>query len=180
MEKSLFKKIRSQYYCFSSFAIWNPKDINDTEVIRKNISKLHSKFVFIGLNASASVREFGNFHHIHTGGRDAWLAESLGKDKIFCGAYMTDIIKNDKSPRQRDVDISPANVAKNIKILRKEIDLVGAKNSILIAFGRTAHDLLLKEKLKVEYLVHYASWIKKEKFLSEVRRLQKSLKTENR
>ena len=177
MTKKLFLKIKNQYSKFSSFAIWDKNDIGNIKIIEQNLSRLHSRFVFVGLNASAFVKPFGNFHYIHRGGRDGWLAESLGVAPLFRGAYMTDIFKNDKSPRQNDVDMGKKNSVKNIKDFQREVQLVATKNTVLIAFGRKAYQHLLKNKIEAEFLPHYASrhFGHKSQFFKEVKKLHKRL-----
>ncbi|MCX6813138.1 MAG: hypothetical protein NTV77_01465 [Candidatus Azambacteria bacterium] len=128
MKLALFEKIkRSHYANFISFAIWDDNDINDLSTIEQNIENLNQNIIIVGLNISRGVNKFQNFHVRHQGGRDSWLKDAFNAG-YFRGAYMTDIIKNDVSPRQSFVDLSIENIIKNIKEFKKELNFIKCEN----------------------------------------------------
>ena len=74
-----FAKVKDLYGMYSSFAIWNEENINDLNVIDNNIECLHGRVIFVAYNASAQIQNFQNFHFVHRGGRDHWLASVAGQ-----------------------------------------------------------------------------------------------------
>ncbi|MFA5173369.1 MAG: hypothetical protein WC435_03170 [Candidatus Paceibacterota bacterium] len=182
MEKEIFKQIKKKYGNYASFAIWG-KDLNNVNIIEKNVEILHGKIVFVGLNISKSINKFQNFHFKHKGGRDNWLKELLNDSFIFKGAYMTDIIKNNISSRQNKLKMSDKEKEKNLELFEKELIALNTKPE-LIAFGNKTYKLLDKipEKLyKDRYKVsHYASWIKKNDFFREVKKVENKILSKNK
>src|SRR3972149_6643488 len=82
-----YHNLKRKYGLYSSWAIWNSKDRGDTLVINNNIDKLHSKYVFIGLNNSQLVdRVWGSFHY---GPSNICKIISIGNKGKFKGSYMT-------------------------------------------------------------------------------------------
>lgn len=139
-----------------SFGIWRDGNTKDPTVIKENPQYLHGRVIFIGYNASGAIPPFKNFHSSHRGGRDGWLAESIGRHPHLRGAYMTDFFKGDYSVRENGVDTSAEVVQRNLDILQKEIALFSEDNPILVAFGDKTHNLLRQLGLTAEYLPHYA------------------------
>lgn len=95
MNKKIFDKIRKNYGAYSSFAIWNENNIDDLSFIEKSMERLHGRLIFVAYNASAQINKFQNFHFSHRGGRDSWLAKSIGKQPHLRGSYITDFFKED-------------------------------------------------------------------------------------
>ena len=178
MERALFEKIRYSHYAnFISFAIWNDNDINNLSAIEENIENLNQNIVIIGLNVSRGVNKFQNFHVKHRGGRDSWLKDAFN-NSCFRGAYMTDIFKNDISPRQSLVDLSIENIIKNIKEFRKELNFIRCKNPYIVAIGYETVRILqqyLPEYVKnVHSIPHYAKrGITKKEFVESIKNLAK-------
>ena len=178
MERVLFDKLKnSKFADFASFAVWDDKEIEDLSVIEKNIENLNQNIVIVGLNASGSIKKFQNFHCKHRGGRDSWLREAFN-DSRFRGAYMTDIIKNDKSPRQFLVDLDEGNISKNVKDFREEMAFMGCRDPFIIAIGDKTTEIL-RENLpeligNIHSIPHYARRkpaITKEEFTGSIKRL---------
>lgn len=159
-----------------SFAIWREGDIDDLSIIQENNKDLHGRIIFIGYNASGAFAPFRNFHSTHRGGRDSWLADSIGRHPRLRGAYMTDFFKGDYSVREVGVDTSSKVVQKNLLILRKEVALFGKQKPILVAFGDKTYTLLGELGLAPKYLPHYARLgITRNQFGRLVQRLGKRL-----
>ena len=168
-----------RYGHYASFAVWD-KDINNTQAIYDNIDLLHGKIVFVGYNASAQIKVFQNFHKRHPGGRDCWLAESIGKHKIFIGAYMTDFFKGDYATRENGVITSKKIIDKNNKIFEEEIRLITKRKPILILMGRRTENILYRLGYNCKYSCihtpHFASHISKKKFFNEISKLSRKIK----
>ena len=182
MESVLFEKIKNSHYAdFVSFAIWNDSDIKDLLVIEKNIETLNQNIIIVGLNANGSITKFQNFHCKHRGGRDAWLREAFDHG-YFQGAYMTDIIKNDKSSRQSSVDLNEDNIFKNIEEFKEELTFIGCKDPFIIAMGQKTTDILkrIPELARnVHSIPHYARRkpaITKKEFIESVKKLGEFVK----
>jgi hypothetical protein len=157
-----------------SFAIWREGDITDLSIIKERNKDLHGRIIFIGYNASGYIPPFKNFHSSHRGGRDSWLADSIGKHPHLRGAYMTDFFKGDYAPRETGVEINSEIIQKNLEILKQEIALFKDDNSVLVAFGDKTHKLLAELGFEAEYLPHYARrGLTREKFIVLVQELGK-------
>ncbi len=139
-----------------SFAVWRDANIDDISVISEEVGNLHGRVIFVGFNASSDILPFQNFHKTHVGGRDKWLAESIGSNLLLRGAYMTDFFKGDYSVRQAGVNVDSESEQKNLQILRDEISCFVSDNPILVAFGIKTFDLLKKLGFSPKYLPHYA------------------------
>ncbi len=95
MEKEKYEICKKEFGHYSSWAIWNndPEKFYETSIISESIDLLHSNFVIVGFNASRILDgEWKNFHMLHQGGRDKWLADLFNKPP-YQGAYMTDLLK---------------------------------------------------------------------------------------
>ena len=146
-----FKKIKSKYQYLSSWAIWategeTPKsNIGDLTVLDPDINKnllrqLNPEVVFVALNISRGDIKIplGNFHDHRPVATDFKIRFAF-KDTPFWGGYMTDIIKDfeekisgnvkDYLSKNRDFE------KQNVDIFLEELNDIGAKNPVLIAFG---------------------------------------------
>ena len=163
-----FKKIKSKYQYLSSWAIWategeTPKsNIGDLTVldpdINKNLlSQLNPEVVFVALNISRGDIKIplGNFHDHRPVATDFKIRFAF-KDTPFWGGYMTDIIKDfeekisgkvkDYLSKNRDFE------KQNVDIFLEELNDIGAKNPVLIAFGNEVFNILnrhLKDRFKI-------------------------------
>lgn len=155
-----------------SFAVWREGDIRDLAIIKESNKDLHGRVIFVGYNASGAITPFRNFHSIHRGGRDGWLADSIGKDSRMRGAYMTDFFKGDYAVRETGVDSSSEVVQKNLLVFQKEMSLFSEQEPTLIAFGDKTHKLLTSLGFFAEYLPHYARrGLTRERFISLAQKL---------
>ncbi|NCN07853.1 hypothetical protein GW933_04195 [Candidatus Falkowbacteria bacterium] len=110
-----YKNLTSKYGPFASWAIWNYKKESDSLIINQNFDKLHSKFIFLGLNISRPLTNnpWSNFH----GGRHDRKLKYACNDNKLRGSYMTDIFKG--------IDEPQSNKFKNLltdKIIRKNVE----------------------------------------------------------
>src|SRR3569623_1462800 len=155
-----------------SFAVWRVGDITDLSIIKEQNKDLHGRIIFVGYNASGYVPPFKNFHSSHRGGRDSWLAESIGKNPNLRGAYMTDFFKGDYAPRETGVQIDSEIIQKNLEVLKQEIAFFKDDNSVLVAFGDKTHKLLAGLDFQAVYLPHYARrGLTREEFIDLVQKL---------
>lgn len=155
-----------------SFAIWREGDITDLSIIKERNKDLHGRVIFVGYNASGYIPPFKNFHSVHRGGRDGWLADSIGKHPSLRGAYMTDFFKEDYAVREAGVQINSEVIQKNLDILRQEIALFKNDKPALVAFGDKTHKLLAELVFEAEYLPHYARrGLTRDKFITLVQEL---------
>lgn len=159
-----------------SFAIWREGDIADLSIIKERNKDLHGHVIFVGYNASGYIPPFKNFHSVHRGGRDGWLAYSIGQHPRLCGAYMTDFFKGDYAVRETGVQVSSKVIQRNLDILRQEIVLFKDDSPALVAFGDKTHKLLTELGFEAEYLPHYARrGLTREKFIALVQELGEKL-----
>ena len=187
-----FKKIKSKYQYLSSWAIWategeTPKsNIGDLTVLDPNINKnllsqLNPEVVFVALNISRGdiKTPLGNFHDNRPVATDFKIRFAF-KDTPFWGGYMTDIIKDfeekisgkvkDYLSKNRDFE------KQNIDTFLEELNDIGAKNPVLIAFGNEVYSILnryLKDKFKIIKVPHYANYTNKEKYREQIRTICK-------
>lgn len=168
MKKDIFEKVKEGYGVYSSFAIWNDDNIDDLEYIEKNMEHLHGRVIFVAYNASAQINKFQNFHFTHQGGRDSWLAKSIGKQPGLLGAYMTDFFKGDFAKREDGVLVDDGILEKNKMVLEEEIHLLGEIEPVIVAVGRKAERVIQDCGMKCEYIPHYAGRISWEVFEREV------------
>ena len=153
IDLAVVKKISNGH---GSFSIWREGDIDDTSIIQEEVNKLHGRAIFIGYNASADILPFQNFHKTHVGGRDGWLAESIGRHPVLRGAYMTDFFKGDYAVQETGVENSSETIQKNLEILNKEIAIFEKDKPVLITFGDKTFNLIKSLGFDPKYLPHYA------------------------
>jgi len=143
MELQQYISIKEKSGQFSSWALWNtdPDKFYQTSIIEESVELLHSKYVIVGFNASRVLDgEWSNFHMLHQGGRDRWLAD-LFNEKPYQGSYMTDLLKIDgkdeiinitKAGNVESYFFQPSNAealskSRGQKLLFKsEMELIGA------------------------------------------------------
>ena len=187
-----FKKIKSKYQYLSSWAIWategeTPKsNIGDLTVldpdINKNLlSKLNPEVVFVALNISRGDIKIplGNFHDHRPVATDFKIRFAF-KDTPFWGGYMTDIIKDFEekiSGKVKDYLSKNREFEKqNVDIFLEELNDIGAKNPVLIAFGNEVFNILnrhLKDRFKIIKVPHYANYTNKEKYREQIKTIFK-------
>jgi len=155
MEKTVFCDLKKFEYNniklseVASWAVWDKKDINNLEIIEKDINKLNGKIIFVALNFGGKERPVGwtdwkNFH----GNRDKRLPALLSGTR-FEGAYMTDIIKNQYNPNAEDFMNKLNNdvINTSLDFFCQEIELLKTDNIEMYLFGK-AVEKIFKENVK--------------------------------
>jgi hypothetical protein len=190
-----FVEIRERFGHFASWAIWadegeNPKDnIHDLAVLNPDVNPrlpktLHGNSILLGLNISRRIeRPLGNFHDPRPMATDFKIRYAL-KDTSYWGSYMTDIVKDfEERASGRTMRFLRSNKdfeQDNIRKLRKEIEVLGFSNPVLVAFGKDA-EKTAKRNLGKEFHVvgipHYANYISKENYRAQVCSLLPKLPT---
>ena len=190
-----FVEIRERFGHFASWAIWaeegeNPKgNIDDLAVLNPDVNSkllktLHGNSILLGLNISRRIeRPLGNFHDPRPMATDFKIRYAL-KDTSYWGSYMTDIIK-DFEERASGKMMSFLRSNKdfeqdNIRTLRREIEVLGFLNPVLVTFGKDAEKIAkrnLGEEFHIVRIPHYANYISKEDYRVQVCRLLPELPT---
>jgi len=140
-----------------------------------DLSLLKNDVVMVGLNFSRPVLDsepFTNFHDRRPIANDFKIRYAF-KDSAYAGAYMTDIIKSHVEVDSRNVKKylkeHPEIIERNFKTFREEMQDLGAKAPVMLAFGKDVHKLLTENLNKNEYsklikLTHYSHQIGKEAY----------------
>ena len=109
------------------------------------------------------------------------------KNTSYWGSYMTDIIKDfEEKAAGRTISFLRSNKdfeQDNIGKLRKEIEVLGFANPVLVTFGKDA-EAIVKRNLGKEFQIvrvpHYANYISKEEYRARVwRQLPELSKSKN-
>ena len=185
IEQTKFEFIKKKYGHCASWAIWvnegeKPKDnMGDLSIfdLKKNsdlLEQLNPDIILCGFNISRDIKyPFANFHGK---GGGAYKIRYALRDTPFWGAYMTDIIKDfEEKASGKMMSYLKANKSfeeENVNIFRKEINDLGTNNPTIIAFGKDAHSVLIKN-LKEEYRIlevpHYSNYASKEKYREQIK-----------
>lgn len=160
----LLEAIKQKYGCMSSWAIWD-------EMLPH---LMHTNTIFVGYNISKRITTpFGNFHE----GKNDYRIKDVIKGTLFEGSYMTDVIKDfeEKSSGKMHQYLKkhPEFLKENISSFIEELEFIGAKKPILIAFGNHCYTLLKTHlpTYTVLKVLHYSSFTK-----NEVRRAEMLVK----
>jgi len=182
------EEIKIKYGHMGSWAIWKEKEIKEKSnvcdlSIFSNPTILNPNVIFVGLNISQKISNpFGNFHSSSSTSHDYKIRYAL-KDTIFCGSYMTDIIKDFEEKvsgnLMKFINKNPMFLQENIKAFEEELLFIGSQNPVIIAFGNDCYKILnkqLKNKYKIYKVSHYSSCISKEKLRTQIENIIKELK----
>lgn len=170
ISRELFEAIKVEYGFMASWAIWG----------ELSPELLHTHIVFVGYNISKKIiTPFGNFHE----GRNDYRIKDAIKGTLFEGSYMTDIIKDfeEKSSGKMKTYLkeNPEFLRENISSFIKELEFIGAKNPILIAFGDDCYKLIktYMPTYNVFKVTHYSSFTTNESRRIEMLETEKQVKT---
>ena len=173
MTKETFEKLQKKFGKYGSWTIWDDdgrteSDTSGMEWAEKiAVSKLNTKFVFVGLNWSVNEanpncgKPWWNSH----GGKNDYKLRFALKDSDFWGCYMTDLVKDCEEPDSSKVVVDD----KSLKIFREEIALIG--KPVLIALGRKVESALKKnfgDEFEIVEIEHYANYGSKEDYKKSV------------
>jgi hypothetical protein len=147
MEKPVFDNLKTTKYDdkvelskLASWAIWDDKNIENTEIIDKNIDKLNGQIVFVALNFSTEKQSWKDWQNFHCDSFADKRLRDLLSDTKYKGAYMTDLIKNyhesDTDEAIRKFKKDKEKINNDIDFLFKEIDLLETKNIEMYLFGK--------------------------------------------
>jgi hypothetical protein len=187
IDQARFDLIKQKHGHYASWAVWadggkRPKDnIGDLSIFEDEantglLSQLNPSVVLVGLNISRGTVPFplGNFHDGRSQSQDYKLRYAL-KDTSLWGGYITDIIKDcDEKAAGKTMAYLRGNKSceqENVRMFREELRDRGADQPTIIAFGRDAFTLLVRnhgEQYDVWKLPHYSQYISKEKYREEV------------
>jgi len=164
MNSKLFQEIKEKHGRHASWAIWPLSDLSDYEKISERIKP---NIVMAALNPSGDIEsDFRNFHipegpstmHPTTKSNTEKLIHAF-KGSKFDGAYMTDIIKADtikglnlsnSTEVIRYLKDHPEVEAENIERFKEELNFIGSKEPLIIAFGGDAFKILNRNRKKLE------------------------------
>lgn len=168
-----YEKLKEKYGAYSSWAIWNHKEPNDTAIIEANLDQLNSRFVLLGLNMSRLLNKpaWFNFHD-NTHARKLKYACN---DTKLRGSYMTDLFKDMINPNSINFkkQVSKEDIDKNVELFNQEmIDVKINDDTQFILLGKLAFELFNENfkqgyKNNIIYFNHYSSrgtdkeWIEK-------------------
>jgi hypothetical protein len=139
---SSFNDLAARYGMYSSWAVWDPANPADTQIIAQQLTCLKTSVVLVGLNISRPIpTHWQNFH-----GRDHARKLMFAYNKSpYRGAYMTDLIKGEVEAnagklRER-IRNGTVDVPKHVNTFRTEMHDVGVQeHALFILFGNdTAH-----------------------------------------
>jgi len=141
---------------------------------------MHTNTIFVGYNISKKIMTpFGNFHE----GKNDYRIKDAIRGTLFEGSYMTDIIKDfeEKSSgnMQQYLKAHPEFLEENIRSFIEELEFIGAKHPILIAFGTNCY-MLLKTHLptyRILKVLHYSSYTTNEVRRAEILEKENDVKT---
>jgi hypothetical protein len=185
VDSQQFENIKKKHGGYASWAVWadaseRPKsNVGDVSHFKNEsvLSLLKNDAVMVGLNISRPFSEpFTNFHDRNPRANDFKIRYAF-KGSAYYGAYMTDIIKSHVEVDSRNVmkylKEHPEIIERNFKAFREEMQDLGAKAPVILAFGKDTHKLLSENLNKDEYsrlvkLTHYSHQIGKEAYKERV------------
>jgi len=151
-----YKNLKKKYGAYSSWAIYNPSNESDTEIIDRTYKKLHAKYVFLGLNISKLLKK-SSWSNFRGGKHDRKLKYACEKNKLS-GSYLTDIFKDlpesNSSKVRKYIQKHSEEIKKNVSHFKKEMrDIKINKNTAFIVLGSDSSFLLkcFNDYLKNEY-----------------------------
>ena len=190
IEKEHYIEIAKKYGDFASWAIWadegeKPKsNIGDIRIFDLDynpniLSQLNPHVIMVGLNFSRNIEKesFVNFHDKRPQAQDYKIRYAF-KNTKYCGAYMTDIIKDfEEVISGKVVSYLKKNRGfeeQNIAFFKQELIDLRTNNPLLIAFGNHTYNILdkyFKSQYRIMKIPHYSMHISKEDYKTEVERL---------
>lgn len=179
IQRSKFDEIKDNFGHYASWGIWaeeglRPKDntgdlsVLDPDINTSLLQDLNPNIILVGLNISGRIKTpLGNFHSPDSKSQDYKIRYAL-KNTTFWGGYMTDIIKDFEQKfsgkMMQHLRHKPEFEHENIKTFLEELEVIGAKNPKIIAFGNDAFSILKKHlsHLNIYKVTHYSAAISKE------------------
>ena len=180
-----FENIKQKHGSYASWAVWanasekkpksNMGDLSAFDDARV-LSLLRNDVVMVGLNFSVLRDAPEPFFNFHGKGGGAFKIRYAFNDSRYYGAYMTDIIKDQKEVDAKKMiqhlNAHPDLVPRSVDKFREELRDLRATAPIILAFGNDTYKLLRNldegEYRKLIKLTHYSCWISKERYKEEV------------
>lgn len=157
--------LKAKYGSYASWAIWDEATRHDTTIIDANVTELHSRYVFLGLNISKPLLDmhWANFH----GGKNDRKLMYACNDTTLRGSYLTDLFKGIPEAKSAKlyayIKQNPDILAENVRIFKEEmIDIEVGESTVFIVLGKGVLPLYLEffgKEFKNRYVCypHYAS-----------------------
>jgi hypothetical protein len=148
---------------FSSWAIWNDSDIEDSSIIKaENASRLNPGIVFVALNFGSPLPvDWRDWQNI----RGVKRVYKLLRGTRFEGAYITDMIKNHPVSNQNilfdRIRKGEIDIEANIKAFFEEMDLLGADNIEMYLFGVGVENLFREYVMRHPKFPEFSRKLKK-------------------
>jgi hypothetical protein len=187
IEKERYLQIAEKYGEFASWAVWaeqgsRPKShmgdltIFDLDTNPDILKQLKPDIIMVALNFSRKIEKevFVNFHDKRPQAQDYKIRHAF-KDTPFYGAYMTDIIK-DFEEKTSDKVMTYLKTNKefemwNIRLFQEELNDLGTKNPLIIAFGSLVYRILCKHfgnQHRIIKVPHYSNHISMEDYRKQI------------
>jgi hypothetical protein len=165
---------------FSNWALYG-ENIDNNEIVDERIIKLlNPNVVFVALNFSKRLKDWGLWRNIRGNSNVDWLLngknEGFSPEKIkkYKGAYMTDLIKDKIGPVAtkvtNELKQNEEDIMRNIGWFFEEIDLLGSDRIEMYLFGNNVRELFKNyvkrhegfdkfrtKVIKCQHIYHY-SW----------------------
>ncbi|MCX6143024.1 MAG: hypothetical protein NTZ35_07375 [Ignavibacteriales bacterium] len=159
-----------KYGKFSSWAIWCHENEACPSIIQARTRDLHSKYVFVGLNASGKFKSNGPWANFRGGAHDRKLKYACNDISELRGSYLTDMFKGIETKTSaelfRKLGRESERLKKQVRTFRREMKDVGASSTTTfvvlgVAGSRTAeyfekHYAKDLQCRKVVYYYHYS------------------------
>jgi len=182
-----FDALRERFGWCSSWALWSPAGATpksgiadlwhfEAEHLAATLDQLHANVIFVGLNFSRNpdLEPFANFHSGKPTGQDYKLRHAL-QGTPFWGAYMTDIIKDfvevSSTNLMQALRNNPSIEKSSVQTFLEEIDLLGAKDPLLVALGGDTHKILTRNfagRFRIQRVPHYANYVAPQTYRDQV------------
>lgn len=133
-----YKKLKKKFSDTASWAVWNEKKPNDTDIIKAEKDTLRSDVVMLSLFPlrQKAAREWGNFH----GDKPGQKMMDLFARSSYRGAYITSLYK-----RTNDGD-TPFSAEEEFQTFVKEMGWLGAdRKTLFLLFGNDTKDIFFNE-----------------------------------
>ena len=186
IDRNKYQLIKARHGLYGSWAVWAkaghaPKsNMGDMSIFEGEsiLAMLKPEVVMVGLNLSrfTPLEPFRNFHDPNPRANDFKIRHAFEGTEYY-GAYMTNIIKGvvevDSKNIPSHLKKNPEVVCKSLETFRQELRDLGDGKPLLLAFGATAHAVLVENLREDEYrklirITHYSHQIGKEQYQAKV------------
>ncbi len=134
-----YENLKTKYGSYASWAIWDENDQKDTSVIDRYFDQLSPRYVFVGLNISAPLRD-ASWSNFHAGRHDRKLKYACN-DTVLRGSFLTDLFKGIPEAKSFRVNGMLTNdiIKENVSFFEQEMrDIKLKTESTLVILGGMA------------------------------------------